>query len=102
MARQAAPMKKDRTGYSQTCKDEALALADRIGVTAAAKELGIHASQLYQWRTPIFPKEVQHQQSLSERERALVEENARLKRQLAEKSEELEIAKKPRCISRKA
>lgn len=89
MARQAAPMKKDRTRYSQTYKDEALALADRIGVAAAAKELGIHASQLYQWRT-----KTQHQQSLSERERTLAEENARLKRQLAEKSEELEIAKK--------
>jgi transposase len=82
-------MTKSRTRYTQTYKDEALALADRMGVAAAARELGIQASQLYQWRT-----KAQHQQSLSERERTLAEENARLKRQFAEKSEELEIAKK--------
>ena len=36
----------------------------------------------------------QQRQSASEREQVLADENARLKRQLAEKSEELEIAKK--------
>ena len=46
-------------------------------------------SQLYQWRA-----KAQQQQSASAREQALAEENARLKRQLAEKSEEIEIAKK--------
>ncbi len=50
MARQAAPMQKNCTRYTQAHKDEALALADRIGVTAAAREL-IHASPLYQRRT---------------------------------------------------
>ena len=68
---------------------EALALADRIGVAAAARELGIHASQLYQWRS-----KAQLQQDTSERERSLAEENARLKRQLAEANEELAITKK--------
>lgn len=97
MERQAAPMEMKRTRYSQGFKDVAFALADRIGVTEVAKELGIHASQLYQWRI-----KTQHRQSLSERVHALAEENARLKRQLAEKSGELEIAKKSRCISRKA
>lgn len=92
MARQAAPMKKIRTRYSQDYKAEALALADRVGISAAARELGLQPSQLYQWRA-----KAQQQQSASDREQALAEENARLKRQLTEKSEELEIAKKPRC-----
>lgn len=89
MARQAASMKKTRTRYSQDYKAEALALADRIGISAAARELGLQPSQLYQWRA-----KAQQRQSASEREQALADENARLKRQLAEKSEELEIAKK--------
>ncbi len=89
MARQAMSMKKTRTRYSQAYKDEALALADHDGASAAARELGLEPSQLYQWRA-----KAQLQQSASAREQALAEENARLKRQLAEKSEELEIAKK--------
>ncbi|WIX33916.1 IS3 family transposase [Salinicola sp. JS01] len=89
MARQAASMKKTRTRYSQDYKAEALALADRVGISAAARELGLQSSQLYQWRA-----KAQQQQSASAREQALADENARLKRQLAEKSEELEINKK--------
>ncbi len=92
MARQAASMKKTHTRYFQADKDEALALADGVGISAAARELGLQSSQLYQWRT-----KAQQQQNASAREQALADENVRLKRQLAEKSEELEIAKKPRC-----
>lgn len=73
MARQAALMKKTRTRYSQAYKDEALALADRIGISAAARELGLQPSQLYQWRA-----KAQQQQSTSAREQALADENARL------------------------
>ncbi|MBZ5877853.1 IS3 family transposase [Chromohalobacter israelensis] len=93
MARQAASMKKTRTRYSHDYKAEALALADRVGISAAARELGLQPSQLYQWRA-----KAQQQQSASEREQALADENARLKRQLAEKSEELEIGKKSRGV----
>jgi len=50
MARQATSMKKTRTRYSQAYKDEALALADRVGASAAGRELGLQPSQLYQWR----------------------------------------------------
>lgn len=89
MARQSASMKKTRNRYSQAYKDEDLALADRIGISAAARELGVQPSQLYQWRA-----KSQQKQSASAREQALADENVRLKRQLAEKSEELEIAKK--------
>ncbi|WP_369413777.1 transposase [Halomonas alkalisoli] len=43
-------VKKTRTRHSQAYKDEALALADRVGASTAARELGLQPSQLYQWR----------------------------------------------------
>ena len=90
MARSTTSMKKKSyTRYSEAYRQEALALADRIGVAAAARELGLHSSQLYQSRS-----KVQQQQDTSERERSLAEENARLKRQLAEANVELVITKK--------
>ena len=89
MARPASLMKQTRTRHSQAYKDEALALAERIGVSKAAEQLGLHASQLYGWRSK------KHQtQSGSEREQSLADENARLKRLLAEHAEELTIVKK--------
>lgn len=89
MAKQATPMKKTRAHYSDAFREEALALAGRVGVAAAARELSLQPSQLYQWRA-----KMQQKKTRSDREQALSDENARLKRQLAEKSEELEIAKK--------
>jgi len=82
-------MKQTRTRHSQTYKDEALALAERLGVSKAAEQLGLHPSQIYGWRS-----KRQKIQSCSEREQSLVEENARLKRQLADHAEELAIVKK--------
>lgn len=63
MARQASPMKQPRTRHSQAYKDEALALAERIGVSKAAEQLGLHPSQLYGWRS-----RKQQAQTSSERE----------------------------------
>jgi transposase len=89
MASQAKTMKKTRVQHLQTYKDEALALADRIGVNKAAEQLGLHASKLYGWKSK------KHQaKDNTEREQSLADENARLKRQLAEQSEELAILKK--------
>ena len=68
---------------------EAVKLADKVGVTEAAKKLGLHPSQIYRWRTATHNK-----RSQGERESILATENARLKRQLAEQAEELEILKK--------
>lgn len=51
MARQASPMKQTRTRHSQAYKEEALALAERIGVSQAAEQLGLQPSQLYGWRS---------------------------------------------------
>ncbi|MDG9669429.1 transposase [Hahella sp. CR1] len=36
--------------YSDEYKAEALALAQRISVSTAARQLGLHESQLYNWR----------------------------------------------------
>ena len=79
-------LKRRKARYSAGYHAEALALAERIGVAAAASALGLHATQIYQWRA-----KAAHERSVSDRERQLREENARLKRQLAEKSEEVEI-----------
>ena len=84
------PMPKTRrTRYSAEYRAEALALADRIGVSAAAKELSIHTTQLYQWRI-----KATHEATVSDRECSLAEENARLKRLLAERIEEVKILEK--------
>lgn len=80
---------KSRNRYLQQYKDEALALAERVGVPAAAKQLGLHDTQLYGWRV-----KARLNQQRSEIEQKLAVENARLKRQLAEQAEELAIIKK--------
>jgi transposase len=74
--------------HSAEYKQESLKLAAQVGVAKAAKQLGLHESQLYDWR-----KQSQHAQSISEREASLATENARLKRQLAQQAEELMLLK---------
>jgi transposase len=80
---------KSNKKHTTDFKLEALKLADRVGATEAAEKLGIYPSQIYSWRTAINNKRTQ-----GERESILATENARLKRQLAEQAEELEILKK--------
>lgn len=81
--------KKSRKQHSPEFKVEALKLAAKTSVTQAARELGLHASQIYSWRSA-----GQKQTSQSERESVLATENAKLKRQLADQAEELAILKK--------
>ena len=81
--------KKIRKIHTDEFKKEALALAERNGVAKAAKELGIHESQLYSWRTKTTKKA-----STSQREAELAAEVAKLKRQLSEQAEDLVILKK--------
>lgn len=78
-----------RTRYTDEFKAEALALAEKIGISAAAQQLGRPESQLYGWRNKLRAK-----QSQSAVDHQLATENARLKRQLAEQAEELAILKK--------
>jgi len=74
--------------HSQEYKAEALKLATNLGVSKAAKQLGLHESQLYAWR-----KDSEHAKTVSDREAALAAENVRLKRQLAQQAEALSILK---------
>lgn len=78
-----------RTRHTDEFKAEALALAEKIGISAAAQQLGRPESQLYGWRNKLRTK-----QSQSAADQQLATENARLKRQLAEQAEELAILKK--------
>lgn len=89
MTRQTGSKKTIRKQHSPEFRKEALALADKIGIAKAAKELGLHASQLYGWRA-----KARSQQTQSEVEQSQAAEIARLKRQLAEREEELAIVKK--------
>lgn len=89
MKKSVSETKKTRKQHTPEFRQEALKLAERIGVAAAARELQLHESQLYTWRS-----KQQQKMSVSERENELAAENARLKRQLAEREEELAILQK--------
>ncbi|MBC6504437.1 transposase [Citrobacter freundii] len=89
MTKPVSTSKKPRKQHTPEFRQEALKLAERIGVAAAARELSLYESQRYAWR-----KKLQQALSGSERERELVTENAHLKRQLAEQAEELAILQK--------
>ncbi|WP_139837962.1 IS3-like element IS3 family transposase [Escherichia coli] len=97
MTKTVSTSKKPRKQHSPEFRSEALKLAERIGVTAAARELSLCESQLYNWRS-----KQQNQQTSSERELEMSTEIARLKRQLAERDEELAILPKGRDILREA
>ncbi|AMK76903.1 transposase [Methylomonas methanica] len=88
MSTKATGNKASYTRHSAEYKQESLKLAAQVGAAKAAKQLGLHESQLYAWR-----KQSDHAQSVSEREASLATENARLKRQLAQQAEELSILK---------
>ena len=81
--------KRTRRRYAPEYKQEALALAARIGVAKAAEQLGLSETQLYTWRA-----KGREQLTQTEQEQQLATENVRLKRELAEKNEELAIVKK--------
>ncbi|KDF13334.1 transposase insE for insertion sequence IS3 [Citrobacter freundii MGH 56] len=89
MTKSVTASKKPRKQHTPEFRQEALKLAERIGVAAAARELNLCESQLYGCR-----KKQQQQLTSSERESELAAENARLKRQLAEQAEELAILQK--------
>ncbi|EJA4154690.1 IS3 family transposase [Salmonella enterica] len=97
MTKPASTTKKPRKQHTPEFRQEALKLAERIGVAAAARELSLYESQLYNWRS-----KPQNQLSSSEREQEMSAEIARLKRQLAERDEELAILQKGRDILREA
>lgn len=81
--------KKTRKNYTAEFKSEALKLAEKVGVKETAKQLGVYESQIYNWRVTKDKKS-----NVSQREAELAAEVAKLKRQLADKGEEVEILKK--------
>ena len=78
-----------RPRRSEAFKQEALKLAEEVGVAQAAKDLGVYESQLYQWRSKAMAES-----DRSQRENALLLENAKQKRELAQLREEVAILKK--------
>ncbi|WP_145564331.1 IS3 family transposase [Yersinia aldovae] len=97
MTKPASTNKKPRKQHTPEFRNEALKLAERIGVAAAARELRLYESQLYAWHSKI-----NNARRSSEREQEMSVEIARLKRQLAEQAEELAIPPKGRDILREA
>jgi transposase len=87
MSKKPTPQTNKR--YTAEFKAETLKLAERLSVAEAAEKLGIYPSQIYSWRSAL-----NNSRTGVERESQLATENARLKRQLAEQAEELEILKK--------
>ena len=75
-----------RKQYSPAFRDEALKLAELKGVSSAAAELEIDKALLYNWR-----RVHRVRRSQSDLETSQAAEIARLKRELAEREEELEI-----------
>lgn len=79
--------KKKRIIHSPEFKVETLKLAEKAGVAAAARQLSLHESQIYAWR-----KTVRKGTTTSQRQMELAAEVAKLKRQLAERTEESQIS----------
>ena len=89
MTKPTSTNKKPRKQHTPEFRQEALNLAERIGVAGADRELSLYESQLYAWRSKI-----NNARSSSEREQEMSVEIARLKRQFAEQAEELAILQK--------
>ena len=96
MTKRTQSEEKTRTVHTQSFKAEALGLAEKVGVARAAVDLGLHDSQLYDWR-----QKATLRRSQSEVEQSQATEIARLMRQVAEQAEELAIVKKPPRTSRR-
>ncbi|SFT77981.1 transposase [Kosakonia arachidis] len=97
MTKPVSNSKTARKQYTPEFRDEALKLAERIGVAAAACELSLYESQLYAWRSKL-----KNAHSSSERGQEMSVEIAHLKRQLAERDEQRPFSRGPRHTSRSA
>ena len=94
MSKQMKKHKPTRRQHTPEFRTQALALAEKIGVAAAARDLDLHDSQIYDWRS-----KAQVEMLKSDLEKQQAEEIAQLKRQLKDKDEEVEILKKLQRIS---
>ena len=97
MTKPVSISKKPRKQHTPEFRNEALKLAERIGVAAAARELSLYESQLYAWRS-----KQQQQMSSSERESELAAENVRLNDNWRSRLRNWPSSKRPRHTSRSA
>lgn len=81
--------KKPRNSYPPEFRHEAVLLAAKVGVAQAADKLGIQTGQIYIWRQKAG-SDSEAQQVIQ----AMQAENAKLKRLLAEREEDVAILKK--------
>lgn len=97
MTKSTSTNKKPRKQHSPEFRSEALKLAERIGVAAAARQLSLYESQLYAWRS-----KQQQQLTSSERESELAAENAVLNGNWLNGMKSCPSCKRPRHTSRSA
>jgi len=88
-SKQVKQGKSVKQRHSAEFKQQALDRAEKDGVAVAAKDLNLHASQLYAWR-----QRKRLDALTGDEQRLMQAENARLKRELARISEEHEFLKK--------
>ncbi|EGE6969348.1 transposase [Escherichia coli] len=86
MTKTVSTSKKNRKQHSPEFRSEA---CGTHLCCCRSRELSLHESQLYNWRS-----KQQNQQTFSERELEMPTEIVRLKRQMAERDEELSILQK--------
>jgi transposase len=79
MTNSTAVKNKPRNQYTPEFREQALALADTLGVAQAARGLNLYESQPYTWRS-----KARQQNNSGEQEQQPLAEIARLKRQFAE------------------
>jgi transposase len=96
MTKSATVSKKPRKQHSPEFRSEALKLAERIGVAAAARELSLYELSY------IPRSKLQQQKTSSERENELAAENARLKRSWQSVTRSWLSSKRPRHTSQSA
>lgn len=94
MTKQTKNRKTSRRQHTPEFRAQALALAELKGVAAAARDLDLHESQIYDWRS-----KAQAQLVKSDLEKQQAAEIAKLKHQLADRDEEVNILKKLQRIS---
>jgi putative transposase len=94
MTKQPKNHTKSRRQHTPEFRTQALALAEKIGVAAAARDLDLHESQIYDWRSKTHARLAR-----SDLEKRQAAEIAKLKRQLVDKDEEVTILKKLQRIS---
>ena len=96
MTKQVKKRKINRRQHTPEFRTQALALAEKIGVAAAARDLDLHDSQIYDWRSKAAAQLLS-----SDLEKQQAAEITKLKRQLVDKNEEVDILKKLQSISLK-